>query len=259
MLPGRQRLGGCKAATLDLNEAVSKMEKSKEDFQSFIVAACQSHSCKGYKELYMFLLKCFTEADNEGTGKIGPDKFDALVDITAVEPRRFGFAPSAAETVMSVAEKLAARKAMFDKMDTDGSGFISFEEWLTFSYSHICEKAKTLDPALSGSVPAQSAGRCPYGFDQPTKASNVPQVCITSGPCPMASQSGLAAAETTREGFITFIKKATQSQLSSEYRELYQFLLKCFTAADSDFDGKVRLEDFDDMVEVAANLPRRFR
>ena len=36
-------------------------------------------------------------------------------------------------------------------------------------------------------------------------------------------------------------------------------MLKCFTAADSDFDGKVRLEDFDDMVEVAANLPRRFR
>ena len=74
-----------------------------------------------YKELYMFLLKCFTEADNEGTGKIGPDKFDALVDIAAVAPRRFGFAPSAAETVMSVAEKLAARKAMFDKMETVGS------------------------------------------------------------------------------------------------------------------------------------------
>ena len=106
---------------MDQNEAMSKMERSKEDLQSFIVAACRSRSCKEYKELYMFLLKCFTEADNEGTGKIGPDKFDALVDIAAVAPRRFGFAPSAAETVMSVAEKLADRKAMFDKMETDGS------------------------------------------------------------------------------------------------------------------------------------------
>ena len=69
----------------------------------------------------MLLLRCFTEADHEGNGKIGPDKFDDLVDITDVESRRFGFAPSVAETVMSVAEKLADRKAMFDKMETDGS------------------------------------------------------------------------------------------------------------------------------------------
>ena len=109
----------------------------------------------------MFLVKCFTQADNEGTGKIGPDKFDALVDIAALAPRRFDFAPPAAETFKSAAEKSAARK-----------------EWLTFSYSHICEKAKTLDPALS------------------------------------------------------------------EHRDLYQFLLKCFTAADSDFDGKVSLGGF---------------
>ena len=36
-------------------------------------------------------------------------------------------------------------------------------------------------------------------------------------------------------------------------------LLKCFTAADSDFDSKVRLEDLNGMVEVAASLPRSFR
>ena len=75
------------------------------------------------------LLKCFTEADNEGASKIGPDKFDGLVDIAAFAPHRFGFAPPAAEAFKSAAEKSAARKAMFEKMDTDGVGFISFEEW----------------------------------------------------------------------------------------------------------------------------------
>ena len=44
-----------KAATLKQNEAVSKIERSKDDFQSFIVAACQSRFCKEYKELYMFV------------------------------------------------------------------------------------------------------------------------------------------------------------------------------------------------------------
>jgi len=34
-----------------------------------------------------------------------------------------------------------------------GGGFISFEEWLSYSYSHICEKAKTLDATLSGTPP----------------------------------------------------------------------------------------------------------
>merc|ERR1719436_1421727 len=81
---------------------------------------------------------------------------------------------------------------------------------------------------------------------------------MTSGPCPSSVQSGLAAAEKSREAFVTFIKRAAQFQHSQEYQELYQFLLKCFTAADSDFDGKVGLADFDAMVEVAAALPRRF-
>lgn len=258
-----------KAATLDEQDAVSKMERSKEDFKNFIIEACRSRTSKEYKELYSFLLQCFTTADTDGTGKIGPDKFDTLIDVAADAPRRFGFAPPAAETFKTTAEKFAARKTMFEIMDTDHHGFISFEEWLTFSYRHICEKAKTLDSSLSGEMPPVPQG----GFaasGAPTKAAEVPQPTVTKGRCPFSGQSGscpftgqsgesgMAAAEKTREGFVTFIKKATTCQLSYEYRELYQFLLKSFTAADSDFDGKVRRDDFDAMVEVAASLPRRF-
>merc|ERR1712157_64129 len=52
-----------KAATLDLNKAVSQMERSKEDFRVWVVAACRSRTSMEYKELYSFLLRCFTEAD----------------------------------------------------------------------------------------------------------------------------------------------------------------------------------------------------
>ena len=45
---------------------------------------------------------------------------------------------------------------------------------------------------------------------------------------------------------------------SHEFNELYQLLLMRFTWADNDFDGKIRLRDFDAMVELAANLPSRF-
>ena len=75
------------------------------------------------------------------------------VDVAARAPRKFGFAPPAEETFKSTDERVAARTAMFEKMDADGLGFISFEEFLTYFYKHICEKAKTLDVSLSGSPP----------------------------------------------------------------------------------------------------------
>merc|ERR550532_2777175 len=68
----------------------------------------------------------------------------------------------------------------------------------------------------------------------------------------------MTAAEEDREAFVLLIKRAAKDRSSHEYNELYRFLLKCFTTADSDFDGKIGLGEFDAMVEAAANLPRRF-
>ena len=142
-----------KAATVDLEKAESKMERSKEDFRAFIVEACRSRASMEYKELYSHLLQCFTEADTDCDGRIGAEGLDTLVDVAARAPRKFGFAPPAEETFTSTDERVAARTAMFEKMDPDGLGFISFEEFLTYFYKHICEKAKTLDDSLSGSPP----------------------------------------------------------------------------------------------------------
>ena len=38
-------------------------------------------------------------------------------------------------------ERLRRRKADFDKMDTNGNGTISFDEWLDYAYKHIVHKA----------------------------------------------------------------------------------------------------------------------
>ncbi len=61
----------------------------------------------------------------------------------------------------------------------------------------------------------------------------------------------------SKEDFIAFIKRAVIKD-TPEYRQLYFFLLKAFRAGDVDKDGKVGLDDFDRMIEMAAEAPRRF-
>merc|ERR1719235_2775736 len=60
-----------------------------------------------------------------------------------------------------------------------------------------------------------------------------------------------------RAQFIAFARLAVTDKSSPEFEQLYQFLLECFTAADNDYDGKVDVEEFDMMVELAAKDVRR--
>merc|ERR1719396_149888 len=104
--------------------------------------------------------------------------------------------------------------------------------------------------------PAAGMGAEPGIFD----AQNAP--VVVPGPAKAefhaTALQGLESAQDSRMGFVKFLKGATKSQKTPEYRELYQFLLKCFTQADIDFDGRITPEDFDSMVDAAASLPRRF-
>merc|ERR1711862_293928 len=124
--------------------AKSLMYTNREDFAKFIQAATHSKVSPEYKELYRFLLNCFTEADSDNDGRVGPKEFDAMIEIAAAAPRKFGFAPSTVQTYRNMQERVAAREKMFLDMDTDNSGFIAFDEWLIFCYEHIVGKAKTL-------------------------------------------------------------------------------------------------------------------
>jgi Ca2+-binding EF-hand superfamily protein len=157
-----------KTKSLDI-KTVDPPINTKEKFKNFVIKAASSKRTTEYKDLYLLLLKEFVSADYDMDGKISVAEFDEIIGRAADYPRKFGFAPPASVTYKSSKERLAARSKMFSEMDTDGNGTISFEEWLTFTYKHICEKAKTLDQSLTGVPPpfvAGPKGACPFGFDK---------------------------------------------------------------------------------------------
>jgi hypothetical protein len=63
------------------------------------------------------------------------------------------------------------------------------------------------------------------------------------------------STDVTKDEFLAFLKKAT-TKGSSEYKQLYFFLLECFQEGDHKKKGAVDLVAFDKMVEAAARAPR---
>lgn len=154
-------------ATID-EKSVDLGFKTPQGFLTFCVKACMDRRSPEYKELYDMLFKIFIDADADKDGRVNPEEFDAMIEIAAEIPRKFGYAPPAEQTYRSAAERKGARNQMFRAMDSDNNGTITFEEWLTFTYKHICQKVQPHSQDLTG-VPPQfvrgGAGRCPYGFD----------------------------------------------------------------------------------------------
>merc|ERR1711997_252667 len=66
-----------------------------------------------------------------------------------------------------------------------------------------------------------------------------------------------SAADVSKEEFIAFIKKAVDTK-SPEYKELYYFLLRTFQAGDKNGYGEVEPAEFDEMIECAAEAPRKY-
>ena len=66
-----------------------------------------------------------------------------------------------------------------------------------------------------------------------------------------------SAEDVTKQEFLTFIKKAVNRN-SEEYKELYHFLVRTFQAGDKEGYGEVGPAEFDEMIECAAEAPRRF-
>merc|ERR1711994_807117 len=64
--------------------------------------------------------------------------------------------------------------------------------------------------------------------------------------------------EKTREEFIVWIRLAMNDRESGAYEQLYQFLWNCFCRADLSNTGKVSLDQFDTLIEEAAELPRLY-
>ena len=70
------------------------MEKSREEFIVWIRQAIQDKTSMAYFELYRYLVFCFARADKTKDGKVDLDGFDTMVELAAVLPRKYGFAPT---------------------------------------------------------------------------------------------------------------------------------------------------------------------
>jgi len=190
------------------------MDKTKEEFIIFIRQAMDDHSSPSYVELNQFLISCFVRADKSMEGKVNVENFDRLVEESADLPRKYGYAPKTDDLYPTEGKRKAGRAKMFLEMDTDGTGYITLDQWISFANTHILGKL-----------------------------SHLPKDC-------------LGGKDVSKAEFLDFIKKAVDKN-SSEFRQLYFFLLKTFQAGDINRAGLVDPVNFDKMIEAAAAAPRR--
>ena len=116
---------------------------TKEEFVDFIKKAVNK-STPEYRDLYFFLLKCFTDADQDRDGAVNAQGFDVMIEKAAAAPRRYGLAPESSTMFKNEQERLAKHTEYFKKMDVKNNGTITFDEWLKFAVSHIMGKVATL-------------------------------------------------------------------------------------------------------------------
>jgi Ca2+-binding EF-hand superfamily protein len=105
---------------------------TKDEYVSYVDEAVNKPDSIASTTLYNYLLTLFVEADIECKGKISYEQFDGLVEIAAASPRHFGLAPAGRDA--------AARRAMFDAMDYNKSGHVTFRKFLRFVREHAREK-----------------------------------------------------------------------------------------------------------------------
>jgi len=168
------------------------------------------------------------------SGVIDAEGFDKLIDIAGMAPRKFGFAPSAAEMFKSDRERKTSRSALFKTIDKDGGGTISFDEFLGRAMVHIKGKVEGGVKALYKPMAIKE--------DASLTANNLPIYDEASSPA----------------DFAAFCKKAVTDKSSPEFHKMYYHLLRCFSDADASMNGRIKKEDFDALIDVAAAAPRKF-
>jgi len=209
--------------------AYSSVEQQKQQFIKFVTGALKGKDSPEYKQLYHFLLKCFTDSDNNFDGRIGFLEFEMLIEIAASLPRRFGYAPSTPELYKTDSERLSTRRVLYNTLRSapagssttwqvkDSNDFVSFSTWLEYVLGHIKEKAAQLRDVDK---------RSPW--------------------------------DSTKEEFRNFVICAARSRQTQEFKQFYYFVLKCFTDADNDMDGRIDAQQFDRVIDIAAAAPRRW-
>lgn len=141
-----------------------------------------------------------------------------MIEKAAAMPRRFGLAPSNSEMYGdNSAQMQQVRRQMFDQMDKRRRGKIGMEEWVAFAIAHISEKVKGIN----------------WG---------------TLDFCHLEKSSPST--------FVKFLEQALADKGSEQYKSLYEFLFKTFVESDVEERGAITLEQFDILIEDAAQAPR---
>ncbi len=117
-------------------------ELSKEEFINLLKAS-ESRNNKEFGMLYDHLLYCFTRADRDFDGLITRDEFVGLIEYTAHLPRAHGLVPTKEALYGDDDQKMnQVRTEHFNSMDHNKDGTITFNEFLSYTTSHIYEKLK---------------------------------------------------------------------------------------------------------------------
>jgi len=179
---------------------------------------------KAERELYGFLAVAFGDVDANNDGLISAPEFDLLCEKVAALPRRFGMAPSwEKEYKGDIAARTAARKAMFDALDTRNGparNTIGLKQFCRWAKDHIAGKVATLD---------------------------------------MKSKVDFAhIADYDEDTFMNYLEYALHNPSSGAYASLYEFLLTIFVESDKNCKGTINRQEFDVLVDRAAVVPRQF-
>jgi len=120
-----------KVATLDMKSKVDFAHIEDYDeatFINYLEHAVNNPTSGAYASLYEFLLTIFVEADVNCKGTINRAEFDLIVDRAAQVPRQFGLAPPGSSK--------ALRDQIFNSMDDNNSGTITFRKFVAWTVTH---------------------------------------------------------------------------------------------------------------------------
>merc|ERR1712165_586297 len=84
---------------------------------------------ESYKKVYWFSWKCFQAADADRDGQVSNSEFANMINVATSGQKRLGL-PAPFQTQ-------GDRDALFSKMDENGDGSISFDEWLSMFMKEI--------------------------------------------------------------------------------------------------------------------------
>jgi len=112
------------------------LDEEEKDLFVGVCKKCTEPNTPEYRRLYWFHWQCFQAADADRDGMVSGDEFNKMIDMATSAQKRLGM-----ETPFQSTEE---RTEIFKKMDENGDGSISFDEWLNFSLNDIIAKVASL-------------------------------------------------------------------------------------------------------------------